>query len=150
MEEDVPDYHDSLTRYARGLASGDEEGKQQQKEKSATDDKLTPPTRPPSNPQDGSRPQPPSDISNGPRHTPDRPPNWPHPSQPGHMIPNGYDRHMMSPHPHYGHMMSPQHMYGHGGPYGSPQHPGMPPSYPPYQGTITHTRVGSRSAINPL
>ena len=112
-EGEIPNYHDSLTRYARDLPTKEEEGKSEPSNDTKEDN--TPRPRPPSHEGTANgQPRPPPPQSR---------PGWPHPSNPGHMMPNGYEGHMMSS---YGQTMPPQQMYGQG------PHPNMP--YNPYQG----------------
>ena len=137
-DEDIPDYHDSLTRYAMGLAKGEEgqeamensqgEGERPQEEKTQEE-----------NPQE-EKPQSEKDttetkstghkektIEQTKRDVPVRPPpssrQWPHPSHYS-MMTNGYGGQMPPPHPQYG--APPPHMYG--GPHPSQM------GYPPYPG----------------
>ena len=139
-EDDIPDYHDSLTQYARGLATGEEEKKEEEKGSEGdkpADTEAKPDQENPASPspkqsikENLEARHPNRNVQNGPpMHGR---PNWSHPGgHPGQMMPNGYDGSMM-PHPHYGNMMPSQHMYSPG-PH-LPPHPNM--SYPPYPGTV--------------
>ena len=138
-DEDIPDYHDSLTRYAMGLAKGEEgqetmensqgDGERPQEEKPQ---EQRPREEKPQGEKDATETKSPSHkektVEQAKRDVPVRPPpssrQWPHPSHYS-MMTNGYGGQMPPPHPQYG-APPPPHMYG--GPHPSQM------GYPPYPG----------------
>lgn len=121
-EEDIPDYHDSLTRYALGLASSEEEkdeGRKNEPVKEGEEDGTQESSSEQTMEKEKLKMEQLKLLEY--RRMQQMRASWPHPPHPSHMMSNGYEGGM--PHPQLGHMMPP-HMYG--------QHPSNMP-YPPYQ-----------------